>query len=102
MPKLTWDPVPAMVAWNRLKSLRKSRGLSQLQVAAGAGVSITQIYFLELGHETRTTEKTKQKIASFFDVDVYDLFPCEMIGNKPREIFLSKVTAGTGHLAIKK
>ena len=101
MSKIKWDPAPDMIEWNRLKSLRKERGLSQPQVAVGAGISITQIYFLELGYETRTTAKTKQKIARFFDADVDDLFPCEMIGNVSRDEFVAKAKKQTGQPKAK-
>ena len=101
MAMVKWDPVPDMIGWNRLKSLRKERGLSQPEVAVGAGVSITQIYFLELGYDNRTTAKTKQKVAGFFDVDVDDLFPCEMIGNVPRDVFIEKAKKKTGQSKAK-
>jgi len=101
MARIKWDPAPVSVGWNKLKSLRKERGLSQPEVAVGAGVSVTQIYFLELGYETRTTEKTKQKIAKFFDADVDDIFPCEMIGNEPRDVFIAKAKKQIEHPKTK-
>lgn len=85
MAKIKWNKVPKMIYWNKLKTLRKARGLSQSEVAVNAGVSITTIYNLELGYEERTTDKTKKKLAKFFECDIDDIFPCEMIGNQTRE-----------------
>ena len=88
MAKIFWNDAPPFCRWNRLRSLRKERGLSMAQLAVGAGLSISVVYHLELGHEDRTTEETKTKLAGFFDCDVDDLFPLERIGNQPREEFL--------------
>ena len=90
MAKIKWDPAPEMIGWNKIKSLRRAQGLSQAEVAVRAGVSVTTIYFLEMGYEERTTDETKKKIAKFFEVEVDDLFPCEMIGNEPRDLFITK------------
>lgn len=91
MAKIRWDKVPEMICWNKLKALRKARGLTQPEVAVGAGISITSVYYLELGYEERTTEKTKKKLAKFFKCDVEDIFPCEMIGSKPRAEYLKNI-----------
>jgi len=91
MAKIKWDSVPACIGWNKIKSLRKKLGLSQPQLAVGAGISVTSVYFLELGYEERTTDKTKEKLAKFLECDVDDIFPCEMIGNEPREQFLERM-----------
>jgi transcriptional regulator with XRE-family HTH domain len=88
MAKIKWASVPTVIRWNKLKALRKERRLSQPQVAVGAGLAISTIYFLELGYEERTTEETRQKLASFFECDVDDLFPVDMIGDVPREEYL--------------
>ena len=91
--KINWDMknIPSRLVWNRMKALRKERGLTQPQVAVGAGISITSVYYLELRYEARTTEKTKKKLAKFFKCDIEDLFPCEMIGNKPRAEYLKNI-----------
>lgn len=91
MAKIKWDKVPKMICWNKIKALRKVRGLSQPEVAVGAGVSITTIYNLELGYEERTMDKTKKKLAKFFKCDVDDIFPAEMIGNKPKEEYFKNI-----------
>jgi DNA-binding XRE family transcriptional regulator len=101
MKKIEWDPVPPMIGWNKLKSLRKDRGLTQPQVAVGAGISIACLYYLEAGFESRVTQKTKKKLAKFFEVDIDDLFPCEMIGNEPRDVFLEKAKKQVGQPGIK-
>jgi DNA-binding XRE family transcriptional regulator len=101
MAKIKWDQAPEPIRWNKLKALRKVKGLSQPQVAVGAGVSITSVYYLELGYEERTTAKTKEKLAKFFECDVEDIFPCEMIGNEPREKFLDEIRKGNGRPILK-
>jgi len=101
MPKLKWDPAPDMIGWNKIKALRQAQGLSQAEVAVRAGVSVTTIYFLEMGYEERTTEEVKKKIAKFFDVDIDNIFPCEMIGNQPREKYLDKIKKGDGQPVSK-
>ena len=88
--KIKWAKAPDAMRWNKIKSLRKERKLSQPQLAVGAGLSISTIYFLELGYEERTTEETRQKLATFFDCDVNDLFPVDMIGNRPRSECLAE------------
>jgi len=88
MQKIKWDPAPDFLVWNRIKSLRKKRGLNQVQVAAGADISINTLWMIEQGYDKRTTDETKQKIADFFKCDVSDIFPAEMIGNKSKEEIL--------------
>jgi len=85
MAKIKWAPAPEMVRWNRLKSLRRERGMTQPELAVGADLAVATIYHIEAGHDDRTTEEVKQKLARFFDCDVEDLFPVEMIGDRPRD-----------------
>jgi len=96
MAKIKWENVPDMVIWNKIKSLRKARKLKQAQVAVGADISITTLWMIEQGYEKKTSDETKQKLAGFFECDVSDLFPCEMIGSEPREKFLEKTRKGNG------
>jgi len=84
MAKIKWDKVPDRLIWNRLRSLRKNMGLSQTQLAAGVGVGIPTIYYIEQGYDEKTTIETKKKFAKFFKCDINDIFPVEMIGNKPK------------------
>jgi len=95
MAKIDWGQVPSIIGWNKIKTLRKNRELTQTQLAAGASLSMAIIYQLELGFEERVTMKTKKKIAKFFGCDVDDLFPAEMIGNVPRDEILKNVKKGT-------
>ena len=90
MAKVKWNPAPGCVGWNKVKALRRAQGLSQAQLAVGAGVSMTTVYNVEMGYEDRLTDRVKSGIAKFFDCDVDDLFPCEMIGNEPRTVFLER------------
>ena len=85
MEKINWEQRPSFLVWNKVKRLRKERGFSQLQVAAAADISITTLWMIESGFDGKTTIKTKGKIAAFFDCDVEDIFPCEMIGNQTRD-----------------
>jgi len=95
MAKIVWGEVPPFLGWNKIKTLRKNRGITQTQLSAGANVSMAVIYQLELGFEERVTMKTKEKIAKFFECDVEDIFPAEMIGNVPRDEILKNVKNGT-------
>jgi len=83
MAKIKWEKVPDFIIWNRVKSLRKSMGLNQAQVAVGIGIAVNTLYAIELGYDERTTLETKRKIAKFFKCNVNDLFPVEMRGNEP-------------------
>jgi transcriptional regulator with XRE-family HTH domain len=82
--KIKWKPVPPMVGWNRIKALRKLKGLNQIQVAASAGISIATLYNIEHGYEETTTAETKEKLAKFFECDIDDIFPAQMIGNETK------------------
>jgi len=84
MAKIKWDRVPDFLVWNRVKSIRKSRDLTQAQAAVGIGIGIPTLYLIEQGLDDRTTDETKKKVAKFFRCDIDDIFPAEMIGNKPK------------------
>ncbi len=101
MRKIKWDPAPAFIGWNKLRSLRESQGLTQAQVAVGAGISIACLWYLEAGFESRTTQKTKEKLAQFFKCDVEDIFPAEMVGNEPQDVFLEKAKKQVAQPRIK-
>lgn len=85
MPKIKWEKVADFIVWNKVKTLRTERKLKQIQVAVGADITIATLWMIEQGYEKRTTIKIKKKLAKFFKCDVSDIFPTEMIGNKPRE-----------------
>jgi DNA-binding XRE family transcriptional regulator len=90
MAKIKWDPSPGPVGWNKVKSLRRSKGLTQTQLAAGAGICLTTLYNIEMGYEDRLTPRVKQQLAEFFDCDLDDIFPAEMVGDEPRAAFLER------------
>ena len=90
MAKIRWQKAPDRLIWNKVKSLRKKKKLKQAQVAVGADISITTLWMIESGFEKKTSDETKQKLADFFDCNIEDIFPAEMIGNEPREKFLDK------------
>lgn len=87
MGKIKWDlkNVGSRMVWNRLKSLRKEKNLTQLEVAKGTGLSLTWIAYAEKGFDDNISDQAKQKIADFFQADVDDIFPTEMIGNQPKK-----------------
>jgi DNA-binding XRE family transcriptional regulator len=101
MKTIRWLPAPDFIGWNKVKALRKERGLTQPEVAVGSGISIACLYYLEAGFESRATQKTKSKLAKFFGVEVDDLFPCEMIGNEPRDLFITKAKKQAGQPKTK-
>lgn len=87
-----WDlsGIPDHVCWNRLRSLRENSGISQAELAVRAGVSISVVYQIELGHDGRTSDNVKRKIANFFDCKVSDVFPASMVGKVPEREFLKQ------------
>lgn len=91
MAKIRWQKVPDRLVWNKIKSLRKEKNLKQAQVAVSADISITTLWMIEQGYEKKTSDETKQKLADFFECDVKDIFPAEMIGNKPKEEYLKNI-----------
>jgi transcriptional regulator with XRE-family HTH domain len=80
LEKMKKKTIPDFIIWNRLKALRQSRGLTQTQVAAGAGVSIATIWYLESGFDQKVTAKTKQKLTKYYGVKTSDIFPVEVRG----------------------
>jgi len=80
-----------MVRWNKLKALRREKGLTQPQLSVGADVGIATIYHIEMGHDDRTVAAVKEKLARFFNCDVDDLFPAEMLGDRPRAEVLAEL-----------
>lgn len=82
MTEITWEKAPDQLVWNKVKSLRKERKLKQIQVAVGANISISTLWMIESGYEKKATDETKRKLAKFFNCNVNDIFPAEMIGNR--------------------
>jgi DNA-binding XRE family transcriptional regulator len=95
--KIKWELVPAGIGWNRVKALRKKMGLNQTQVAAGAGISIATLYNIEHGYEETTTMETKEKLAKFFECDVDDIFPAQMIGNETKAKYDQRKARKSSH-----
>ena len=95
--KIKWEPVLPGIGWNRVKALRKKMGLNQIQVAAGADISIATLYNIEHGYEATTTMETKEKLAKFFECDVDDIFPAQMIGNETKARYDQKKTKKSSH-----
>jgi DNA-binding XRE family transcriptional regulator len=80
--KIIWPFHPDFVSWNRLKMLRKMKQVRQVDLAAACDVSFPTLYFLENGAERRVSQEIKKRIADFFQVDVSDIFPAMMSGEK--------------------
>jgi len=88
MAKIKFDNAPDFLVWNKIKSLRKEKQLTQPQVAVGAGIAIATLWMIESGYDAKTTQETKQKLANFFKCAVSDIFPSKMIGNITEQEFL--------------
>lgn len=82
MSKIVWTDAPPGVVWSRLRSLRQNRGLSQIRVAVGAGLSLSMVQLVEKGI-IEPSPKVRRKLTTFFNVDAEDIFPCLMVDNKP-------------------
>lgn len=90
MQKINWDlkNVGERIVWNKLKTLRLQKKMTQVQVSAYSGVAVATIWMLENGYDKTAAKKTKQRLATFFKCDISDLFPVEMIGNQTCEEYL--------------
>lgn len=68
----------------KLISLRESKGLTQIQVAEGAGISRSMYAMIEAG-ERFGTYRTLKKIADFFETSVEELFDEYFFGQTAHE-----------------
>jgi DNA-binding XRE family transcriptional regulator len=87
---IDWPKVPGFEVWNRAKVLRKMRGLTQLEVAAGAGISVFTLWSIEAGFDERTSCEVKEKLARFFECAVEEIFPVEMVGSLSKREYEEK------------
>lgn len=94
MAKITWKKVPSMLGWNKLKTLRLEKKLTQVQVSAYSDVAVATIWMIEAGYDERVTKETKRKLCVFFECDISDLFPVEMIGDITREEHFKELEKG--------
>jgi len=81
---------------NRIKDLRKTKGLTQDDLARQVGLSKQQIWRLENGSQS-LTEKTRDKIAAALDCDPLDLYGASYVGEKPSDFSASH---GTSHAML--
>ena len=58
---------------NNLKKTRKEKGLTQLDMAKGTGLSLTWIAYAEK-HEGLLSDLAKNKIATFLGVNIKQIF----------------------------
>jgi putative transcriptional regulator len=59
---------------NRLRVLRAERRMTQLSLAAKAGINVARISFIENGHVEPKPEE-RDRIARAFEVPVSNVFP---------------------------
>ena len=71
---------PRIVVWmyvkepTRLRRARKTKGLSQVQLAALAGCSQQYISLLESGEDRDCSEKIAERVCRYLDIDLEDYF----------------------------
>ncbi len=67
----------------RLRALRKEKGVSQRDLAASAGVNHTYVSHIEAGHLTPSAELV-ERMARRLDADSFEL--CVLAGKLPTEL----------------
>lgn len=60
---------------NKLKEIRQKRGLTQIQLANKAQVSVQWVQKIEQGVTSGVKDETKKKLAAALDVDKFEIFP---------------------------
>lgn len=60
---------------NKLKEIRQSRGLTQVQLAEKARVSSQWVQKIEQGVTSGVMDATKEKLAAALDVNKFEIFP---------------------------
>lgn len=95
MAKITWSRMPDGIGWNKARSLRKASGLTIAEVAVGAGLPEPTVQRIETGKEGLASITARKKLAAFFKCDLEDVFPAEMVGDKPKAMVFSTTI---GHL----
>lgn len=64
-----------MIKQNRLKELRKQKGLTQIELANRAGISHQWIASIEQGVSRGTSDRVKKSIADALGVSIEEIFP---------------------------
>jgi transcriptional regulator with XRE-family HTH domain len=59
---------------DKVKELRKKKGLRQIDLAKRANVSLTWLWVLENGFHERVSNKIKKRIADILDSSIDELF----------------------------
>ena len=59
---------------NRLREIRKAKGISMCELVRRSGVSRMTLYKIESGNEQSRTTRTLQKIAKALDMPVAEIF----------------------------
>jgi len=62
---------------NRVKQVRRKKGLRQIDLAEAAGVSLTWIWILENSQGQGVSKEIKQKVVEALNVELIMLFPDE-------------------------
>jgi len=60
---------------NKTKEKREILKLRIVDVALKAGVGVSTVWLIENGYASRTSEKTKEKVASALQCSVQEIFP---------------------------
>lgn len=60
---------------NRVKAAMQMAGITQVQLAAGVGLTQPQISEIANGNYTKLPLETAQRVAAFFGCSTDDLFP---------------------------
>jgi len=79
-----------------LRRLRLARGLSQLQVAAGAGISLKTLQKIERGDIARVRLRTFLALAGVLDCRAVDLVPAFLAVPRP-----PRSTSQSGRLEVR-
>ncbi len=67
-------PTEPMTRENRLRDIRDSRGLRQIDLHLFSGVSISMISFIE-GHNKYPTREVRQRLAEALSADETEIWP---------------------------
>lgn len=88
MKSTAWPSPPPKGRWNRLRALRRACGLTQMELAVGAGVILPTITELEGGMGSRRGPEAYRRIAGFLNCEVEDIWPAEMVGSLTLDEFI--------------
>jgi transcriptional regulator with XRE-family HTH domain len=62
---------------NKIREMRRKKGLRQLDLSLKANISLSWLWFLENGLESRVSKEIKERVSEALECDYQDLFPSE-------------------------